>query len=266
MMTMAWMAICPVYAGEESTDPYWRAKLPKSAVPMYDKIIEKIKVGDITDIDKLLAELVSKHKTDSVVLAFASETILQLGDPTTGLKYATASVELSSKDPHALYLRGSAYYQLSRYQLAVKDYTAALKLEPKTAYIHYHRGLSYYELEQFNNAIDDLHMAKKFENSIKHHFNYAGMLFKVWRIKESVAEFESYIKRVPDDRMASKALSSMLLHLDRPDDADREFARFRKIDPKATDEFEAAVRKEFTEFRRLYTKEVYADEEKKHRK
>jgi lipoprotein NlpI len=89
------------------------------------------------------------------VLIQQAREALKKGDVTAALAAATKAVEADSKSPAALLVRGDAYAAQRKHTDAIRDYDAALALDPKFLIAADRRGGEKFKLGQIRESIDD---------------------------------------------------------------------------------------------------------------
>src|ERR1043166_1800063 len=71
------------------------------------------------------------------------------------IEQLTLLIQISPKEPEAIFLRGLAYQKLERLEKAVSDYQAVLKLNPDHLKAHYNLGMIYaFKLNDRKLALD----------------------------------------------------------------------------------------------------------------
>ncbi|TGK78547.1 tetratricopeptide repeat protein [Leptospira noumeaensis] len=99
------------------------------------------------------------------------------------LKKESESVSILSEtikenpNPTHYYLRGLAYFQLSKYKESVNDFTEAIKMDPKNFNYYFYRATAYDKLKQFSDTESDLKTTISLNPNASNAMNYLGYLY-----------------------------------------------------------------------------------------
>lgn len=99
------------------------------------------------------------------------------------LKKESLSVSVLSEtikenpNPTHYYLRGLAYFQLSKYKESVSDFSEAIKLDPKNFNYYFYRATAFDKLKQFSDTESDLKTTISLNPNASNAMNYLGYLY-----------------------------------------------------------------------------------------
>ncbi|MCW7482215.1 tetratricopeptide repeat protein [Leptospira kanakyensis] len=80
-------------------------------------------------------------------------------------------------NPTHYYLRGLAYFQLSKYKESVDDFTAAIKIDPNNFNYYFYRATAFDKLKQFSDTESDLKTTLSLNPNASNAMNYLGYLY-----------------------------------------------------------------------------------------
>ncbi|PJZ45590.1 tetratricopeptide repeat protein [Leptospira brenneri] len=103
--------------------------------------------------------LQGNFKKESLSVSILSETINENPNPTH------------------LYLRGLAYFQLTKYKESVSDFSDAIKIDPKNFNYYFYRATAYDKLKQFAETEKDLKTTISLNPNASNAMNYLGYLY-----------------------------------------------------------------------------------------
>ncbi|TGL90156.1 tetratricopeptide repeat protein [Leptospira congkakensis] len=99
------------------------------------------------------------------------------------LKKESLSVSVLSEtikenpNPTHYYLRGLAYFQLSKYKESVNDFTEAIKIDPKNFNYYFYRATAFDKLKKFSETESDLKTTISLNPNASNAMNYLGYLY-----------------------------------------------------------------------------------------
>jgi tetratricopeptide (TPR) repeat protein len=225
----------------------WADLLPKSTHDKFYYIMLGFRLGEKTGYEKEIREFVALEPNSTVVLTCAAIlSSYYCDDHKLGLELANAAVKADPEYARAWEARADVLLHDNKYQEAIDDYTKAIKFGngDLQAGRYYMRGLAYMKLEPSfvlsKNAIFDIRQARKLKDDPGYMFLEGLVLFRSLQIKESLSLADAYIKRAPNDAQGAILRASSLLVLNRDKEAEEEFARLKKIEPKGADRESAA--------------------------
>gem|GEM_PF-4704922 len=74
--------------------------------------------------------------------------------------------------------------------------------------------------------------ARKLNDRADWMFAHTTVLYETLRMNDALTLLDAYVKRMPDDPQGAIMRAMTLIVLDRSKEADEEFARLKKLDPK----------------------------------
>lgn len=80
-------------------------------------------------------------------------------DPKKAIEYLDHAIGLQPNNPEYINKRGTAYYNLGKYQRAIEDYGESIRLLPDYFLAYHNRANAYANLGQFQKAIEDYNQA-----------------------------------------------------------------------------------------------------------
>jgi tetratricopeptide (TPR) repeat protein len=133
--------------------------------------------------------------------------------------------------------RGTAYYDLKRYDEAIAEYNEAIKLDPKLVVAYNNRGASYYNLERYKKAIADCNKAIELDQNYNlAHANLGHSLFMKKDYDNAEKEYREAIKLKEDVDHAHNGLGLALSKRKAYKDAIAEFKKALKLNEDANKE------------------------------
>jgi len=130
-----------------------------------------------------------------------------------------ASIQLDSTNERAFFNLGSTYERLENQDAAIDAYRRAVAV--RTNYATAYNRIGEIQLSQGNaaGALENLKRAVDLDPSMRHVRSYAQVLFEVGRYEESYTSYENVLKAEPDNPINNYNLATVLLALDRPEEA-----------------------------------------------
>ena len=155
--------------------------------------------GKITEAQKLYLKLTKKHKNNDGFLFLLGTTFLQLKKYNDAIKYLNLSINLNSKFSDTYNNRGIALAEIEKYSEAIKDYNEAINLKPNYVDAYLNKGISLNKLKKFDEAKKVTELAIKLQPSNAKAYNNLGNIFQnLKQLKEAVKAYYKAIKINPE--------------------------------------------------------------------
>ena len=155
--------------------------------------------GKITEAQKLYLKLTKKHKNNDGFLFLLGTTFLQLKKYNDAIKYLNLSINLNSKFSDTYNNRGIALAEIEKYSEAIKDYNEAINLKPNYVDAYLNKGISLNKLKKFDEAKKVTELAIKLQPSNAKAYNNLGNIFQnLKQLKEAVKAYDKAIKINPE--------------------------------------------------------------------
>ena len=98
--------------------------------------------GNINEANKLYSKLIREKKDDFLYLYLFGTTFLQLKKYEQAIKYLTLSINISSNLADSFNNRGIAYAEIKNFELAINDYGEAIKLKENNFDAHLNKAIA----------------------------------------------------------------------------------------------------------------------------
>ena len=98
--------------------------------------------GNINEANKLYSKLIREKKDDFLYLYLFGTTFLQLKKYEQAIKYLTLSINISSSLADSFNNRGIAYAEIKNFELAINDYGEAIKLKENNFDAHLNKAIA----------------------------------------------------------------------------------------------------------------------------
>ncbi len=158
---------------------------------------------------------------------------LKAKNPKEKMKCYDKALEIDPKYVGAWNNKGSALYELGRYDEAIKSYDRALEIEPKYVVAWGRKGNALYKLGRYDEAIKSYDRALEIDPKDADAWNNKGnALYNLGRYKEAIECYDKVLEIDPKNAVTWYNKGNALRNLGRYDEAIECYDRALEIDPK----------------------------------
>jgi len=207
---------------------------------MYVDIVSKYRSGEKKGYEKRIRALVALEPNNPLVFVCAADLAALHGDFELGNELSRAAVVADPKEPKAWNIRADIQFEREEYVEAIKSISKAIELGSgeNQAKRYFLRSVAISRLGDLKRfafakiAIEDMEKARKLDDRAEWNLAHCTVLYNILRLDDALVMVDDYIKRMPNDPGAAVMRAQVLIVLDRTKEADLEFTRLKKLDPK----------------------------------
>ncbi len=165
----------------------------------YDNLLDKAKKlhlsGKINEAHKLYSELIKEKQDDYLLLYLFGTTFLQLKKYNEAIKYLNLSIEKNSRLANSFNNRGIAYAENKNFKQAINDYDKAIELQKNNFDAHLNKAIALKNLHKFKEAITYFNLSSRLKpNNSKIYHNLGNLFFELNKFDQASKAYEKAIE------------------------------------------------------------------------
>ena len=151
--------------------------------------------GNINEANKLYSKLIYEKKNDFLYLYLFGTTFLQLKKYEQAIKYLTLSINISSNLADSFNNRGIAYAEIKKFELAINDYSEAIKLKKNNFDAYLNKAIALKNIKKTEEAVKYFNISIKLKpNDPKNYHNLGNLYFELNRYDKASEAYKFAIK------------------------------------------------------------------------
>lgn len=159
--------------------------------------------GNIIEANRLYSKLIKIKKKDFLILYLYGTTFLQLKKYNDAIKYLSFSIIQNSKFADAFNNRGIAYAENRNFDQAIKDYDKSIELKANNFDAYLNKGIALKNIFKFKEAINHFNISLKFRpNDAKAYYNSGNVFLELNKYSKAL---ELYNKAILQEKNYAEA-------------------------------------------------------------
>lgn len=150
--------------------------------------------GNIIKANKLYSKLIKIKKNDFLILYLYGTTFLQLKKYDDAIKYLSFSIIQNSKFADSFNNRGIAYAENKNFDQAIEDYDKSIKLKENNFDAYLNKGIALKNILKFKEAINHFNISLKLKtNNAKAYYNLGNVFIELKNYGEALELYNKAI-------------------------------------------------------------------------